>query len=145
MIIPAERMDTAFILYQLSIITTMLSIMSVPYNSSIISHEKMNAFAYISISDVVFKLLIVYIVIYLPWDKLLLYALLLFITQIVNQLIYIIYCQVHFEEAKYSLTWNKKLFVEMCGFAGWNMTGNFAFVCYTQGLNLLINMFLVHR
>ncbi|MCB6551561.1 lipopolysaccharide biosynthesis protein, partial [Parabacteroides distasonis] len=66
-------MDTAFILYQLSIITTMLSIMSVPYNSSIISHEKMNAFAYISISDVVFKLLIVYIVIYLPWDKLLLY------------------------------------------------------------------------
>lgn len=141
MIIPAERMDTAFILYQLSIITTMLSIMSVPYNSSIISHEKMNAFAYISISDVVFKLLIVYIVIYLPWDKLLLYALLLFITQIVNQLIYIIYCQVHFEEAKYSLTWNKKLFVEMCGFAGWNMTGNFAFVCYTQGLNLLINMF----
>lgn len=90
LVIPAERMDVAFVLYQLSIATTMLSIMSVPYNASIISHEKMGAFAYISISDVFLKLLIVYAVIYLPWDRLLVYALLLFITQVINQLIYII-------------------------------------------------------
>ena len=90
LVIPEERMQIAFVLYQLSIATTMLSIMSVPYNSSIISHERMGAFAYISISDVFLKLLIVYAVIYLPWDRLLVYAILLFLTQIINQFVYII-------------------------------------------------------
>ena len=141
MVIPAERMSVALILYQLSIVTTMISIMSVPYNSSIISHERMGAFAYISISDVVFKLLIVYAVIYLPWDKLLVYAVLLFFTQITNQLIYILYCKRNFIEARFSYAWDKMLFKEMCGFAGWNMAGNLSFVGYTQGLNILINMF----
>lgn len=141
LVIPAERMDVAFVLYQLSIATTMLSIMSVPYNASIISHEKMGAFAYISISDVFLKLLIVYAVIYLPWDRLLVYALLLFITQVINQLIYIIYCRHKFGECRFAFKWDRGLFREMCGFAGWNMMGNFAFICYTQGLNILINMF----
>lgn len=141
MVIPIERMNISCILYQLSVITTMISIMSVPYNASIISHEKMGAFAYISISDVVFKLLIVFAVIYLPWDRLLVYAILLFTTQLVNQSIYIIYCRKHFTEARFTYCWNKKLFKEMCSFAGWNMAGNLAFICYTQGLNLLINLF----
>ena len=141
LVIPEERIHVAFVLYQLSIATTMLSIMSVPYNASIISHEKMGAFAYISISDVFLKLFIVYAVIYLPWDRLLVYALLLFITQIINQFIYIVYCRFKFEECRFSFSWDKALFREMCGFAGWNMAGNFAFICYTQGLNILINMF----
>lgn len=141
LIIPEERMQIAFVLYQLSIATTMLSIMSVPYNSSIISHERMGAFAYISISDVFLKLLIVYAVIYLPWDRLLVYAILLFLTQIINQFVYIIYCRIKFKECRFSLRWDRTLFREMCGFAGWNMAGNFAFICYTQGLNILINMF----
>lgn len=141
MVIPIGRMNVSFILYQLSVITTMISIMSVPYNASIISHEKMGAFAYISISDVIFKLLIVFAVIYLPWDRLLVYAVLLFITQLVNQSIYIIYCRKNFNEARFTYCWNKRLFKEMCSFAGWNMAGNLAFICYTQGLNLLINLF----
>lgn len=140
LVIPEERMQIAFVLYQLSIATTMLGIMSVPYNSSIISHERMGAFAYISISDVFLKLLIVYAVIYLPWDRLLVYAILLFLTQIINQFVYIIYCRIKFKECRFSFRWDRTLFREMCGFAGWNMAGNFAFICYTQGLNILINL-----
>lgn len=141
LVIPEGRMSVSLVLYQLSVVTTMISIMSVPYNSSIISHEKMGAFAYISISDVIFKLLIVYAVIYLPWDRLLVYAVLLFLTQVTNQLIYIFYCRKNFKEARFSYAWDKKLFKEMCGFAGWNMAGNLAFISYTQGLNILINIF----
>lgn len=141
MVIPSERVDIAFVLYQLSIITTMLSIMSVPYNASIISHERMGAFAYISISDVILKLLICYAVVYSPFDHLLVYGLLLFLTQVINQLIFIIYCHVNFEECKLSMCWDKSLSKEMISFAGWNMAGNLGFICYTQGLNLLINVF----
>lgn len=141
MVIPAERVDIAFVLYQLSIITTMLSIMSVPYNASIISHERMGAFAYISISDVILKLLICYAVVYSPFDHLLVYGVLLFLTQVINQLIFIIYCHVNFEECKLSMCWDKSLSKEMISFAGWNMAGNLGFICYTQGLNLLINVF----
>lgn len=141
MVIPAGRVNIAFVLYQLSIITTMLSIMSVPYNASIISHERMGAFAYISISDVILKLLICYAVVYSPFDHLLVYGLLLFLTQVINQLIFIIYCHVNFEECKLSMCWDKNLSKEMISFAGWNMAGNLGFICYTQGLNLLINVF----
>lgn len=141
MVIPEESKTEAFILYQLSVVTAMLTVMSVPYNASIISHEKMGAFAYISISDVVLKLLICYAVVYSPWDHLLVYGLLLFLTQVVNQLIFIVYCHAKFEECRLSLCWDKLLSKEMISFAGWNMAGNLGFICYTQGLNLLINVF----
>lgn len=141
MVIPAERMDVSFVLFQLSVATTMLTIISVPYNASIISHEKMGAFAYISISDVILKLLICYAVVYSPWDHLLVYGILLFITQVVNQIVFIIYCRCKFSECRFRTLWDKQLSKEMVGFAGWNMAGNLGFICYTQGLNILINMF----
>ena len=115
--------------------------MCVPYNATIIAHERMKAFAYISIMDVVLKLLIVYLLVIIPFDKLKIYAFFIFCIQALDRLIYGWYCNRHFKEAKFSFIWDKRLFREMTGFAGWNLFGNVAVIAFTQGLNLLLNVF----
>lgn len=139
--IPADRMDAAFWVLQCSIVATVVMIISVPYNADIIAHEKMSAFAYISILEVVLKLVIVYMLVVFSFDKLILYAFLLLAIQLLIQFCYSIYCNRHFEETKYRHVWNKALFKEMTGFAGWSLFGNLAAVLFNQGLNMLLNVF----
>lgn len=141
MTIPAERFNAAFWVYQCSILSTMVMFISVPYNATIIAHEKMSAFAYISILEVVLKLLIVYLLLIGDIDKLILYAVLMLTVQVIIRFIYNIYCKRHFEETKYSFLFDRPLFKEMLSFSGWNLWGNMAAVAFTQGLNILLNMF----
>lgn len=141
MIIPADRLNVAFWVFQLSILTAVVTIMSVPYNSDIIAHEKMSAFAYISVIEVTLKLLVVYLLYIGNFDKLLLYAVLLACIQLLIRWIYTCYCNRHFEESKLVRIWNKKLFKEMGCFAGWNMWGNLAGTLFDQGINMLLNVF----
>lgn len=139
--IPADRMDAAFWVLQCSIIAAVVMIISVPYNADIVAHEKMSAFAYISILEVVLKLAIVYMLLVFSFDKLVLYAFLLLAIQILIRFCYSYYCNKHFEETKYKHVWDKALFKEMTGFAGWSMFGNLAAVLFGQGLNMLLNVF----
>lgn len=139
--LPVERFNAALIVYHLSIVSTMLTIISVPYSSLIIAYERMTAFAYMAILDVVFKLLIVYLLVYIPYDKLVVYAILIFITQLINQAIYLLYSWRNFKESKIGLYWDKKMFKEMSSFAGWSLFGNLAGTLFGQGLNILINLF----
>lgn len=141
MVIPAARMDAAMWVYQFSILATVVMIMSVPYNASIIAHERMSAFAYISVLEVVLKLLVVYLLQIGSWDKLALYAVLIFVVQLGIRALYGMYCSRHFDETRFRRLWDKTLFREMLGFAGWNLWGNCAGVAFTQGVNLLLNMF----
>lgn len=139
--IPADRMDAAFWVLQCSIVATVVMIISVPYNADIIAHEKMSAFAYISILEVVLKLVIVYMLVVFSFDKLILYVFLLLAIQLMIRFCYSIYCNRHFEETKYRHVWDKALFKEMTGFAGWSLFGNLASVLFSQGLNMLLNVF----
>lgn len=139
--IPADRMNAAFWVLQASIISTVIMIISVPYNADIVAHEKMSAFAYISILEVVLKLAIVYMLVMFSFDKLILYGFLLLAVQILIRFCYSVYCNKHFEETRYKHVWDKKLFKEMTGFAGWSMFGNLAAVLFGQGLNMLLNVF----
>lgn len=141
LVIPEGRFTAAFWLYQLSIASTIISIVSVPYNAAIIAHEKMSVFAYISIMDAVLKLIIVYFLAIAPFDKLIFYGSLIFLIQILDRIVYGIYCGRHFPETKLKLSWEKDLFKEIFSYAGWNMMGGFAYVFFTQGINLLLNLF----
>lgn len=141
LIIPAERMTAAFWVYQFSIIACMVNIISLPYNAEIIAHEKMSAFAYISIMDVTLKLLIVYALTIIPYDKLIIYGLLFLCVQLLDRFIYSVYCKRHFSEINFSLKSDKPLLKEMSSFAGWSLWGNLAYILFTQGLNILLNMF----
>lgn len=141
LVIPAERMNAALWVYQCSIIACVVNVMSIPYNADIIAHEKMSAFAYISVLEVVLKLTIVYALYIIPGDKLIAYAILLLCIQFIIRSVYAHYCSKHFEEAHYQHNIDKSLFKEMFTFAGWSFWGNLASVLYTQGLNMMLNMF----
>ncbi len=141
LVIPDERLNAAFWVYQCSIIVCIVNIMSVPYNADIVAHEKMSAFAYISILQVILKLLIVYLLYISPWDKLIVYATLLLIVQLFIRWIYARYCKKHFQESHYKHHIDKSLFKEMFSFAGWSFWGNFASMLYSQGLNMMLNIF----
>ena len=139
--IPTERMDAAFWVLQCSIISTVVMIISVPYNADIIAHEKMSAFAYISILEAILKLAIVYALVVSPADKLILYAFLILSVQLFIRFCYNHYCNKHFEESKYFHVKDRLLFKEMTGFAGWSLFGNLSSVLFGQGLNMLLNVF----
>ena len=139
--LPESRIGAANWVLQCSILTFMVNLISVPYNAAIIAHERMQAFAYISIIEVVLKLLIVYILVIFSFDKLKLYGILLLAVACVIRIAYGIYCKRNFKECTYHFTFNKALLKEMMGFAGWNFIGSFAGVLRDQGVNIVINLF----
>ena len=141
MVIPPERMTAALWCYQFSIFTAVVTIMSYPYYAAIVAHEKMSAFAYISILDAVLKLLLVYLLMVFSYDRLILYAILFACEKLMIRMTYNIYCTRHFEECHYQWLHQKSLFKEMASFAGWSVWGNFAYVAVLQGVDILLNLF----
>lgn len=139
--IPDGRLDAANWVFQCSLLTFVINLISIPYNSTIVAHEKMSAFAYISIFEVLMKLLIVYTLYVSPFDKLKTYVVLLLLLSVAIRLIYGIYCKRHFKEAKYHLVHDKKLLKQMTSFAGWNFFGQGAYMLNNQGVNIVINIF----
>ena len=139
--IPPERMEAANWVYQCSILTLLLTIVSVPYNSCIVAHEHMKAFAYVSIVEAVLKLLIVYLLLLGNFDKLIFYAILVVAVALIIRIIYGIYCKRNFEECTYHFVFDKHLFKEMFAFAGWSIIGNFGFALKDQGSNVILNLF----
>ncbi len=141
MTIPGGRMAAAQWVYQLSIMATVVLFVSVPYTAVIIAHEKMSAFAYISIIDIGLKLAIAILLLKADMDRLILYAVLILCAQVIIRLIYGAYCRRHFDEARYKIEINANLFKEMFSYSAWNIWGGLASVCGTQGINILLNMF----
>lgn len=141
MVIPADRMYAAMWVFQLSILAMFVSIINVPYNAAIIAHEKMDAFAYISIFEVIAKLLIVYMLYIIPYDKLIVYAILMFAVGVITTFIYMGYSISIFEETQVRPIVNVPKIKEMGSFAAWNLIGNAALIGMTQGLNMLLNVF----
>lgn len=139
--IPADKTEAAFWVYQCSVVSAIIMIVSVPYNATIIAHEKMGAFATISLFEVFLKLGIVYLLYLSPIDKLVLYSILLVFTQLCIRFCYTYYCKRHFEETKIRFTKDIKLIKEIGLFSTWSLLGNAAYISYTQGLNVLLNMF----
>lgn len=141
LVIPVERLTAALWLYQATVLSTCIGVLGVPYNSTIIAHERMGAFAYISIFQVMAKLLIVLTLPFFTADKLVVFSLLTVGVSILVQFIYWQYSYRQFTETRFIMLWDKNIWNEMAGFASWNITGDLAFMCNTQGLNVLLNMF----
>lgn len=141
LIIPLERLNAAIWVYHFSVFSLIITILGVPYNASIIANEKMQAFALISIVEVVLKLIIVFILLSFSFDKLKLYAVLTFVVVFLISIIYKYYCKHSFIELKYQKYWDKELFVKMFSFASWSLWGNLGYVGYTTGINILLNIF----
>lgn len=139
--IPAERMVAANWVFQCSVFTFIINLISVPYNATIVAYEKMSAFAYISVVEVTLSLLIVYLLSVITFDKLIVYAILLLFVAFIIRLIYARYCKSHFPECRFYFSWDKSLFREMFTFMGWNFIGAGSGVLMTQGVNIVLNIF----
>lgn len=141
LVIPEGRETAAMVVYQCSVLTSIALVMSFPYNADIIAHEKMSAFAYISIYEAFANLGIVYLLAIGNSDKLSLYAILLLIVKISVIVVYQLYCKRHFAESALSRLFDTNLFKEMLSFTGWNLWGGLAGTLMGQGVNILLNVF----
>ena len=139
--IDSSRMEAANWVYQCALLSSALTVVQTVFTASIISHEKMSIYAYMSILDVFFKLGIVFMLLWFDFDKLKLYALLMFVVNSIVFVIYYLYCKINFEEIRIKLSLNRELFREMFSYSSWNMIGGFSGVLNNYGINILLNIF----
>ena len=142
--IPIERMTAALWVFQASMATLFVTIISVPYNAAIIAHEKMSIFAGFGLIDIFAKLGIAVLLLKLSdnVDKLILYAFLLMLISILMRVCYVVYCNRNFEECSHNIyRYDRTKGNQMLSFFGWNTIGAFSYVAKEQGVNILINIF----
>ncbi|MEL5893724.1 MATE family efflux transporter [Bacteroides sp. GD17] len=141
LVIDADRMMAANWVYQFSVLTFMVTVLSVPYNSCIVAHEHMKAFAYIGIVEACLKLAVVFLLLVFSYDKLIFYAFGVFAVSIIVRILYSLYCKRHFEECSYRFMMDRGLLRRMLSFAGWSIFGNLGFSFKDQGSNIILNLF----
>ena len=139
--IPNDRLLAANWVFHCSVLTFVMNLLTIPYNATIIAHERMSAFAYIGILEVFLSLTIALLIPYLGFDKLILYSLLLLCNALIIRYVYISYCKRHFSECVFRFSWDISLFKVMFSFAGWNFIGSGSGVLMTQGVNILLNIY----
>jgi O-antigen/teichoic acid export membrane protein len=139
--VPLDRERATFWVYQFSVFASLLSIIQAPYNAIIIAHERMNIYAYISIIEVILKLVVVYVLRIVNFDKLIAYAFLLFGVYTIIMSIYRLYCRKQYDECRFQIVFDKSVYKAMLNFSGWNIIGAGAVLCATQGINILLNVF----
>lgn len=139
--IPPDRLYAAKCALHCSIASFSIALFNVPYGASVISHEKMSTFAYMSILEVVVKLLIVYLLLIAPIDRLIFYAILGLCASILYQAIYMVYCLVKFPECKAKPALDRSIVKSISSFIGWTFWGNAAVVVKDQGVVMLLNIF----
>lgn len=137
-----DRIWAANWIYQFTMVSFIIEMISVPYNASIIAHEKMKAFAYVTIYSVVIKLGIALVLSVSPIDKLIFYGILMTLMSLSTQALYWWYCKRNFEECQYTFSINKEKFKQMFQFAGWSFFSSSSMMLCGQGVNILLNLFL---
>lgn len=141
MVIPVERLTAANWCFQFSVLTFCMNLITVPYNASIIAHEKMKTFAYVSIYEGLAKLGISILIFWDPFDRLVFYALMLFIVQFTVRYSYQFYCRRNFAECYYKRVFDKLLLKNMLSYSVWHFVGNGATVLKNHGVNIVLNLF----
>lgn len=139
--IPEGRETAAICCFQCATLSTFIGLMSVPFMSAVVAHERMSAFAYMTILDATLKLVICYLLYVSPIDKLITFSILGVCVTVISTTIYWTYCFKHFEEAVFKFKFERILFKEIWGFAGWNTFAQTAWILNTQGVNMLMNIF----
>lgn len=141
LVIPEGRMEAAHWVLQFSVLGMIVGFTQVPYNAAIIAHEKMDVYAYVELIHVFLKLGIVYLLWIGNFDKLILYAFLTLVVNVIVAMIYRIYCIRHYEESKFKWMWDKKIMRPMFSFCVYDIFGNMCYTVRIQGTNFLLNIF----
>lgn len=138
--IPVERLNSAITVFHFSVLTFITTIFITPFIAIIIAHEDMKFYTYISIVEVLMKLAIVFLLIWLPWDKLEIYAILTFLVSLILVFVYFIFSVKKYPECQFKkIYWDKTLLYEIVGFTGWTLFGQVTTVIRTQAITILLN------
>jgi O-antigen/teichoic acid export membrane protein len=140
-VIPADRLFAANIVFQLSTLTAVISVTQVPYNATIIAHEKMNVYAIVGLFEAAAQLIIAYLIVYNPVDRLVWYSLMLMIVQLIIMLYYRSHCIRHFEETRFCIQKDSKLYKSMLSYSVFNFIGCASVMAQGQALNVVLNVF----
>lgn len=139
--IPLDRYNASLWVYQFSLLTFVANTLRTPFHASIIAHERMSFYAYISLVEVFLRLGMVFLLMILPSDHLIMYSIIyLFVIVLVNA-IYMIYCSKNFHECSYKFKRDKSLFKDLVNFSGWTLMGQASVVVKNQGEAIFINRF----
>lgn len=138
--IPPDRLGAANWVMQCAMLVLVINLVSVPFNAVIIAHEQMRAFAFISIVEAVLKLGVALLLSVSGFDKLKTYAVLMVAVALAVRGIYAAYCR-RFPECRGRLVFDRETFRKMTGFAGWNFFGSASYLCNTQGVNIVTNLY----
>lgn len=141
MVIPSDRFEVAFWLYQFSTISAAVVIMQSPFTAAVMAYERMNTYAVISILEVILKLGFALALPYISIDRLLMYGAFYMVLSILTFLSYFIYSKKEFKELHFQRSYKKSMFEDMISFSGWNLCGTFACMIREQGLNMVLNIF----
>ena len=141
LVIPSDRICAANWVFQFSVVSTVVTILSAPFNASITSHERMSVYAALSIIEAVLKLTVALLISKSPIDRLVFYGFGLLVISFVVFVMKTAYCRCRFEEIKIERKFSKPLFKKMVSFVGWNFFGATAGMSVGQGLNFIINIF----
>ena len=141
MTVPPDRLMVAFWVFQLTLLNTVLMLVNTPNNAEIVAHEDMGAWALVSIIDAILRCVSVILLFFISWDKLLIYAVFLFLIQFLNRTICIVWCKRKYSEVNYHFIWDKSLMKSMLSITGWTGLNNLAVTGFIQGVNLLLNVF----
>ena len=141
LVITSERFAAASWVYQSAILSTIIMIVSVPYDALIIAEERMSVFAILSIVEAILRLGTVYLLGLSNIDKLILFSVLNVVVQLLLRISYIVYCYRYFPTVRFHFHWDKQLFLSMTKFSFWSFNSVFAFFCCSHGLNILLNIF----
>lgn len=141
LVIPDDRISAAVIVYHISIFTMLVNVTQMPYTAAIMAHERMGIYAYLGIFEAATKLAIVFFLRISPIDKLVFFAILLAVLQVVLVVSYRLYCILNFEETHLRKIFNKDIFKDMMSFSGWNVIANLTEVLKLQGIIVLMNLF----
>lgn len=141
MVIPSDRLCATLWVFHASMFSLFLVIMQIPFSAAIIAHEHMDYYAFVNIAEVVARLIIVLILPYLSYDKLICYGWLTLAVTLLSLLLYAIYSYRQFKWLRLHLQFDRDLLSSMMKFIGWNFFGTFAFSLQGQGVNLILNAF----
>lgn len=141
MVIESDKLFAANIVYQITVLSFIFELLGIPYYSSIIAHEKIKAFAYMTILNVILKLIIAWGIVISPIDKVVFYALCMMTISLLTQFLYFLYCKHNFEECKYKFCFEKTISKQMFSFGGWSFLSSASSMLRGQGVNILLNLF----
>lgn len=141
LVIPANRFNAVLVAFQFALFSMAFQITQVPYNATIIAYERMNIYAYISIIEAFLKLIIVFILYIVDYDKLAIYSMLMFLISLIVMLIYRIYCRKISTELRFNLLFDKAIFRDVASFSSWNLLTGLASSFANQGVTIVTNMF----